>query len=163
MQVQGFVKNMPEWMAASDCVITKAGPGTIAEALIRGLPIVLNDFIAGQVRPCHFMCTRFFDASSVFTASCTRHGLQVIFKLVNRFQPQTFPDIRGTRGTGAKQTTVPTRNQNHTDNATKAGRDQFTAVTCMTFQLSRVLHEGPLRSLTALSGTNLCHQLHGPC
>jgi UDP-N-acetylglucosamine:LPS N-acetylglucosamine transferase len=50
LQVQGFVKNMPEWMAASDCVITKAGPGTIAEALIRGLPIVLNDFIAGQVR-----------------------------------------------------------------------------------------------------------------
>jgi UDP-N-acetylglucosamine:LPS N-acetylglucosamine transferase len=27
----------------------KAGPGTIAEALIRGLPIILNDFIPGQV------------------------------------------------------------------------------------------------------------------
>uniref|UniRef100_A0A453PYB6 Glycosyl transferase family 1 domain-containing protein n=3 Tax=Aegilops tauschii TaxID=37682 RepID=A0A453PYB6_AEGTS len=25
-----------------------AGPGTIAEALIRGLPIILNDFIPGQ-------------------------------------------------------------------------------------------------------------------
>lgn len=27
----------------------QAGPGTIAEALIRGLPIILNDFIPGQV------------------------------------------------------------------------------------------------------------------
>lgn len=47
---------MPEWMAASDCVITKAGPGTIAEALIRGLPIVLNDFIAGQAGIIYFLC-----------------------------------------------------------------------------------------------------------
>lgn len=64
-------------MGACDCIITKvgswtdggvdgffffycfylgmfasclqAGPGTIAEALIRGLPIILNDFIPGQV------------------------------------------------------------------------------------------------------------------
>lgn len=27
----------------------QAGPGTIAEALIRGLPIILNDYIPGQV------------------------------------------------------------------------------------------------------------------
>jgi 1,2-diacylglycerol 3-beta-galactosyltransferase len=44
----GFVDNMPEWMAASDCIITKAGPGSIAEALISGLPIVLSGFIPGQ-------------------------------------------------------------------------------------------------------------------
>jgi 1,2-diacylglycerol 3-beta-galactosyltransferase len=48
MQVQGFVTNMSEWMAACDCIITKAGPGTIAEAMIRGLPMLLFDFIAGQ-------------------------------------------------------------------------------------------------------------------
>ena len=47
-QVCGFVDNMQEWMAASDCVITKAGPGTIAEALISGLPILLSGFIPGQ-------------------------------------------------------------------------------------------------------------------
>jgi len=35
-------------MGACDCIITKAGPGTIAEAMIRGLPIILNDYIAGQ-------------------------------------------------------------------------------------------------------------------
>ncbi len=48
VQVRGFVDNMQEWMAASDCVITKAGPGTIAEALICGLPILLSGFIPGQ-------------------------------------------------------------------------------------------------------------------
>ncbi len=48
VQVHGFVDNMPEWMAASDCIITKAGPGTIAEALICGLPILLSGFIPGQ-------------------------------------------------------------------------------------------------------------------
>ncbi|CAI7786022.1 unnamed protein product [Closterium sp. NIES-53] len=46
--LKGFVTNMPDVMAACDCIITKAGPGTIAESMIRGLPMVLNDFIAGQ-------------------------------------------------------------------------------------------------------------------
>ncbi|KAI0511207.1 hypothetical protein KFK09_011832 [Dendrobium nobile] len=48
VQVKGFVTKMEECMGACDCIITKAGPGTIAEAMIRGLPIILNDFIAGQ-------------------------------------------------------------------------------------------------------------------
>jgi len=46
--VNGFVQNMPDWMAASDCIITKAGPGTIAEALAVGLPMVLSGYIVGQ-------------------------------------------------------------------------------------------------------------------
>ena len=46
--IHGFVENMAEWMAASDCLITKAGPGTIAEATICGLPILLSGFIPGQ-------------------------------------------------------------------------------------------------------------------
>lgn len=48
VQVHGFVNNMSDWMAASDCIVTKAGPGTIAEALIRELPILLSGFIPGQ-------------------------------------------------------------------------------------------------------------------
>ncbi|KAK6927671.1 Glycosyl transferase, family 28, C-terminal [Dillenia turbinata] len=48
VQVKGFVIKMEECMGACDCVITKAGPGTIAEAMIRGLPLILNDYIAGQ-------------------------------------------------------------------------------------------------------------------
>ncbi|KAK4760140.1 hypothetical protein SAY87_023271 [Trapa incisa] len=47
-QVKGFINKMEECMGACDCIITKAGPGTIAEAMIRGLPIILNDYIAGQ-------------------------------------------------------------------------------------------------------------------
>lgn len=46
--VNGFVTNMPEWMAACDCIITKAGPGTIAEAQAMGLAIILSGFIPGQ-------------------------------------------------------------------------------------------------------------------
>ena len=49
VKVCGFVTNMAEWMTASDTIITKAGPGTIAEALICGLPIILNGFIPCQV------------------------------------------------------------------------------------------------------------------
>ncbi len=37
VQVHGFVNNMSDWMGASDCIVTKAGPGTIAESLIREL------------------------------------------------------------------------------------------------------------------------------
>mmetsp|Transcript_14165 Transcript_14165/g.48830 ORF Transcript_14165/g.48830 Transcript_14165/m.48830 type:complete len:514 (+) Transcript_14165:146-1687(+) len=46
--VNGFVTNMSEWMSACDCVITKAGPGTIAESLICGKPILLTGAIPCQ-------------------------------------------------------------------------------------------------------------------
>jgi 1,2-diacylglycerol 3-beta-galactosyltransferase len=48
VRINGFVDNMPDWMTACDCIVTKAGPGTIAEALICGLPIILSGFIPGQ-------------------------------------------------------------------------------------------------------------------
>lgn len=48
VKVRGFETQMEKWMGACDCIITKAGPGTIAEALIRGLPIILNDYLPGQ-------------------------------------------------------------------------------------------------------------------
>jgi 1,2-diacylglycerol 3-beta-galactosyltransferase len=46
--VKGFVDNMPDLMAACDAIITKAGPGTISEALICGLPMVLNAYVPCQ-------------------------------------------------------------------------------------------------------------------
>jgi len=46
--VKGFLSNVDEWMGAADVVITKAGPGTIAEALIRGVPLLLNGAIPCQ-------------------------------------------------------------------------------------------------------------------
>ncbi|KAF4382948.1 hypothetical protein G4B88_010119 [Cannabis sativa] len=45
---QGFENQMEKCMGACDCIITKAEPGTIVEALIRGLPIILNDYIPRQ-------------------------------------------------------------------------------------------------------------------
>lgn len=45
VDVQGFVNNMDEWMNAADCLVTKAGPGTIAEASICGLPCMLFAFL----------------------------------------------------------------------------------------------------------------------
>lgn len=46
--LEGFVDNVADWMAAADCLITKAGPGTIAEAMALGLPMVLSGYIPGQ-------------------------------------------------------------------------------------------------------------------
>ena len=46
--VKGYVDNMWDWMAACDVVITKAGPGTIAEAMALGLPLLLCGYIPGQ-------------------------------------------------------------------------------------------------------------------
>jgi 1,2-diacylglycerol 3-beta-galactosyltransferase len=48
VSVQAFVTNMPEWMRASDVIITKAGPATLSEALTCGLPILLSGFLPGQ-------------------------------------------------------------------------------------------------------------------
>jgi 1,2-diacylglycerol 3-beta-galactosyltransferase len=48
VKVFGFVQNMPEMMRASDVVITKAGPGTINEALACDLPIILSGYVPGQ-------------------------------------------------------------------------------------------------------------------
>lgn len=48
VNVQGYVRNMDEWMRASDCLVTKAGPGTIAEASICGLPCMLFAYLPGQ-------------------------------------------------------------------------------------------------------------------
>jgi 1,2-diacylglycerol 3-beta-galactosyltransferase len=46
--VYGFVDNMPDLMGASDLLITKAGPGTLAEAFAAGLPVVISGYIPGQ-------------------------------------------------------------------------------------------------------------------
>ncbi|GCE13826.1 MGDG synthase family glycosyltransferase [Tengunoibacter tsumagoiensis] len=47
-KIFGFVNNMPELMHASDVIITKAGPGTICEALACNLPIILSGYVPGQ-------------------------------------------------------------------------------------------------------------------
>lgn len=46
--VRGFTTNMADWMWASDLLVTKAGPNSIAEAMQCGLPLVLTGGILGQ-------------------------------------------------------------------------------------------------------------------
>nr|MCU0617945.1 hypothetical protein [Gemmatimonadaceae bacterium] len=48
VHVYGFVSALPAMMAASACVLTKAGPGTISEACAAGVPLVLWGAIPGQ-------------------------------------------------------------------------------------------------------------------
>ncbi len=51
VRVEGFVNNMHEWMRAADLLISKAGPSTVSEALVMGLPMVLSDALPGQEHP----------------------------------------------------------------------------------------------------------------
>lgn len=62
VHIKGFVENIDEYMTASDCLITKAGPGTIVEAMIRGLPVILSSYLPGQVSDYHYC----IDAMCVF-------------------------------------------------------------------------------------------------
>ena len=48
VQVEGFVNNMEVWMRAASILVTKAGPNTISEAFIAGLPLVLYTALPGQ-------------------------------------------------------------------------------------------------------------------
>lgn len=45
--IYGFVQNMPDFMHAADILVTKAGPGTISEALAAGLPMILTSRLLG--------------------------------------------------------------------------------------------------------------------
>ena len=49
--VYGFVDNVEVMMRAADVLVTKAGPGTIAEAAISGLPMILSGAIPFQESP----------------------------------------------------------------------------------------------------------------
>lgn len=48
--VHGFVDDMADRLRAADVVVTKAGPGTIAEAVCCGTPLLLSWYLPGQER-----------------------------------------------------------------------------------------------------------------
>jgi UDP-N-acetylglucosamine:LPS N-acetylglucosamine transferase len=50
VHIYGFVNNMEEMMGASDLVITKAGPGTLMEALVIGRPVIITEAVGMQER-----------------------------------------------------------------------------------------------------------------
>ncbi len=50
MTVMGFTDKIPELMRTADLLVTKAGPGTLAEANAAQLPVVVYDYVPGQER-----------------------------------------------------------------------------------------------------------------
>lgn len=46
--IYGFIREMPKFMRAADILVSKAGPGTISEAFIAGLPMILYSKMPGQ-------------------------------------------------------------------------------------------------------------------
>jgi len=48
VHIYGFTHEMPDFMRAADVLVTKAGPGTIAEALNADLPVILYAKLPGQ-------------------------------------------------------------------------------------------------------------------
>ncbi|OGT25829.1 MAG: hypothetical protein A2Z17_07575 [Gammaproteobacteria bacterium RBG_16_66_13] len=46
--IYGFERRMPEMMRAATLLVSKAGPGTITEAMNAGLPMVLYSYLPGQ-------------------------------------------------------------------------------------------------------------------
>jgi 1,2-diacylglycerol 3-beta-galactosyltransferase len=49
-KILGFTREMPDWMAAASVLITKSGSNTLAEALVRGLPMILFETVGEQER-----------------------------------------------------------------------------------------------------------------
>lgn len=45
---RGFTSEISAYMEVADCLVTKAGPGTIAEACCCGLPIMISGYLPGQ-------------------------------------------------------------------------------------------------------------------
>ncbi|MDE2482927.1 MAG: glycosyltransferase [bacterium] len=50
MTVLGFTDQIPEYFRAVDLLVTKAGPGSLAEANAAQLPVVVYDYVPGQER-----------------------------------------------------------------------------------------------------------------
>jgi len=50
MTILGYSEQIHALMRASDLLVTKAGPGTLAEASVAEVPVVVYDFVPGQER-----------------------------------------------------------------------------------------------------------------
>ena len=48
LRVLGYEQQMPLWMRAADILVSKAGPNSLAEAFVMGLPVVVFHAIPGQ-------------------------------------------------------------------------------------------------------------------
>lgn len=87
--VKGFVDHIADWMAAADLLVTKAGPGVIAEAAALGLPVLLAGHLPGQEEGNSAAVVR---AGSGFEAGSTRELVTRVDEL--RKDPELLRRLR---------------------------------------------------------------------
>jgi 1,2-diacylglycerol 3-beta-galactosyltransferase len=87
--VKGFVDDMADWLRCADAVVTKAGPGTIAEATCCGAPLVITNHVPGQERG---------NTELVVGAGAARHapGIEDLLSIIGelRHQPAVLEAMR---------------------------------------------------------------------
>jgi len=80
VKVYGFTDKVDAIMSESDLIITKAGPGTIAEALAMNLPIIITSWLPGQEEG----NVRYVEQSKVgFTTRDPKRVVEIISNLQN--------------------------------------------------------------------------------
>lgn len=81
LTIKGFVDNMSDWFRCADLVVTKAGPGTIAEATCCGAALVLTSQLPGQEKG---------NAELVVGAGagCRARGVEALAREVGRLRCQ---------------------------------------------------------------------------
>ncbi|MGD2104056.1 MAG: glycosyltransferase [Anaerolineae bacterium] len=80
VHIEGFVHNIHEWMRAADLVVTKAGPSTIAEALVVGIPMVIYGAVPGQEPPNVDYAT---EAGAAIWAPASHRAAQAVRELLS--------------------------------------------------------------------------------
>ncbi len=91
--VKGFVADMADWLRCADAVVTKAGPGTIAEATCCGAPLVITTHIPGQEKG---------NTEFVVGAGAARHapGIKDLLSIIGelRHRPAALEAMRQASG-----------------------------------------------------------------
>lgn len=79
--VLGFTDKIPELMRTSDLLVTKAGPGTLAEANAAQLPVVVYDYVPGQERGnVDFVRNNGIGLVAINSAAEVRHAVERLVK-----------------------------------------------------------------------------------
>lgn len=99
--IVGFTSDMPSWMRAADVMLTKAGPGTLAEAGCVGTPTVITGFVPGQEEGNLAWARRRFgmpsakrpvDAARIVARVLAPDGVDELAEMGARAQAGAWPD-----------------------------------------------------------------------
>jgi 1,2-diacylglycerol 3-beta-galactosyltransferase len=87
MTVLGFTNKIPEYFRAVDLLVTKAGPGSLAEANAAQLPVVVYDYIPGQERGnVDFVRHNGLGAVAIHTAGEVVRAVRTMIKTPHRLE-----------------------------------------------------------------------------